>query len=984
MGASRTGDGVIMMSEASTTDYEIAVERVVGFLQQFDLAHFDLACHAAFPLVITPDLLYQIWLRFVPKAPWTAVARVLLSRLCREVGYELYEMDIAVRNLLLTELKNNEEFNQDKPRLEELADFLASYVTKQFAGDNPHTKNLAQAQRWTALAYTKPDRLSRELLEAINLKLQDKNWKELFRLSSLVETFAEPLAKFAPLLITYARGIERLTCGDPIIAEELFRRLPKPKRYIEIHGVNVPLLERVYISTFGQGNSSLTVYAFHLRNSINQGLQPTLPEAPRLWEQLVNLGNALNILELQTLRQKLICYEGDRYFPEAEDFWGAEYLTLLQNNEPSLHFQVPPQPGGLELQGLLCPFRLHDTYAIDLTLFSQDTLNIPQLSYLNPQNAILENIHASLGQTLLLFGQPSETQEDNYQALADACVAQLLPEAADITKLVGTGSLLGNTIFEYENNQSDSDQKLHILVWFKCQDMNSSHMDRVAEILLHLLWCRHKILYVYNQYLWCASQVKQLCNSLEGYRRSFNQISQQLNERSQLIDLLTKFKEIEFEYFGYLKDLEEHEKTLAINELNYKTYLDKLEKLLFTNFGFCQDFLNKINSEIQQQHQEYNRYLNHIKSFLINKNTVIIQWQISENYFKVYIIIKKESAYPIIWQSSAENGSGLSDWANEYFQDYQENQEQWQEQLLLRLQKLARILHLDEILNYLPTTCDQLILIPHRFLHCIPLHALPLADGSCLLDRFPGGVRYAPSCQLLQLVQTRQRPEFSHFFAIQNPTRDLAYTDIEIETIKQYFPYADVLAKAAATKDVLNNPTLHSVHCLHFSGHSDFNTNSPLQSRLFFADESVTLAEIFTLDLSQCRLVTLSASETALTDWTNASDECIGFPSAFLLAGSASVVGSLWAPNDLSTAFLMIKFYQNLQRGFTVAVALNQAQLWLQNITKAELKFWITANSLSLDPAMRQNFNKRLHKLPDDQKPFQDPFHWAAFCAIGQ
>jgi hypothetical protein len=48
-----------MMSEASTTDYEIAVERVVGFLQQFDRAHFDLACHAAFPLVITPDLLYK-------------------------------------------------------------------------------------------------------------------------------------------------------------------------------------------------------------------------------------------------------------------------------------------------------------------------------------------------------------------------------------------------------------------------------------------------------------------------------------------------------------------------------------------------------------------------------------------------------------------------------------------------------------------------------------------------------------------------------------------------------------------------------------------------------------------------------------------------------------------------------------------------------------------------------------------------------------
>jgi CHAT domain-containing protein len=106
----------------------------------------------------------------------------------------------------------------------------------------------------------------------------------------------------------------------------------------------------------------------------------------------------------------------------------------------------------------------------------------------------------------------------------------------------------------------------------------------------------------------------------------------------------------------------------------------------------------------------------------------------------------------------------------------------------------------------------------------------------------------------------------------------------------------------------------------------------------------LTVEEIFKLDLIQCRLVTLSASETAITDWTNGSNEYIGFPSAFLLAGSASVVGSLWGIDDLSTALLMIKFYQNLQIGLTIAVALNQAQLWLRDITKIELEQLINAN----------------------------------------
>ena len=74
--------------------------RVEGFAEQFGEIHRNLARHAAFPLVLTPDLLYQIWANFVPEAPWVAVAHVLLSRLCRQVGYEIYEMDIADRNLL--------------------------------------------------------------------------------------------------------------------------------------------------------------------------------------------------------------------------------------------------------------------------------------------------------------------------------------------------------------------------------------------------------------------------------------------------------------------------------------------------------------------------------------------------------------------------------------------------------------------------------------------------------------------------------------------------------------------------------------------------------------------------------------------------------------------------------------------------------------------------------------------------------------------
>jgi CHAT domain-containing protein len=372
-----------------------------------------------------------------------------------------------------------------------------------------------------------------------------------------------------------------------------------------------------------------------------------------------------------------------------------------------------------------------------------------------------------------------------------------------------------------------------------------------------------------------------------------------------------------------------------------------------------------------------------IPQLLYDDETALIEWYFLDEVFLTFIITAQSSLY--IWISEPNDLQAILNWEREYQNKYKNQKVEWQSDLKYLLESLAEILHLNDILNYVPTGCDRLILIPHRFLHLFPLHALPL-NGEVLLDRFKRGVSYAPSCQLLQLNQKQTIPEFNHFFAIQNPTNDLPYTNVEVETICSFFNSNQVLVKQKATKAAFEaNLGLPLVYCNHFYCHGKFNVESPLESALTLANnECLTLGEIFELNLNQCYLVLLSACETGLTDFTSISDEYIGLPSGFLYAGAANIVSSLWTVNDLSTAFLMIKFYQNLQAVHSVAVALNQAQIWLRDITKAELKAWITANSLPLDPAMRQNLNKRLHKLQDDQKPFQDPFHWAAFCAIGQ
>jgi len=395
----------------------------------------------------------------------------------------------------------------------------------------------------------------------------------------------------------------------------------------------------------------------------------------------------------------------------------------------------------------------------------------------------------------------------------------------------------------------------------------------------------------------------------------------------------------------------------------------------------------------------------------LSDRTAIVEFYITSDKLLVFIVTQ-QTQQPIVLSPDLINLDKLTNWANSYLKAYSSKKSHWQRRLTTRLHLLAKILYIDEIIKQIPTKCNRLILIPHRYLHLLPLHALPLAGNSSLFERFPEGVSYAPSCQLLQLAQTRQRPEFTHLLAIQNPTEDLAYTDIEVEALQHYFKTTNIFKKDLATREAINSASLNAAHCVHFGCHGYFNGTYPRKSALLLADAKIDslppesneenylnlqngsifdLSKCLTLDaifdrnfnLECCRLVILSACETGLIDWSNTSDEYIGLPSGFIYAGAFIVISSLWTVNDLSTAFLMIRFYQNLEKGLTVTLALNQAQLWLRDITKAELKAWSAANPFPLNPTIWQNIRRRLSKLQDNQKPFQDPFYWAAFCAIG-
>ncbi|MEH1840138.1 MAG: CHAT domain-containing tetratricopeptide repeat protein [Nostoc sp.] len=387
---------------------------------------------------------------------------------------------------------------------------------------------------------------------------------------------------------------------------------------------------------------------------------------------------------------------------------------------------------------------------------------------------------------------------------------------------------------------------------------------------------------------------------------------------------------------------------------------------------------------------------------LLYRETAIIEWYIFNNCFRAFIITR-DNDKPIIWDSSQQDLNALIDWINEYLRDYYNQEDidkiQWQNQLEERLKKLAEIIHFEEILDKIPKQCDRLIFIPHRYLHLFPLHALPVKE-SYLIDLFPNGVGYAPSCQLLQQLQLRQRPDFESLFAIQNPTEDL-YQGYEkdlgaVAAIKKQFTDAQILKQDQAKKSAIlcinenpHNVTLHEkllkANCAFFFCHGYFNFASPQDSGLQLADGNLTLADIIThFKLENCRLVTLSACETGFTDITSASDEYIGLPSGFLLAGSTNVVSSLWTVSATATALLMIKFYEELQQQNNIVLALNTAQRWLRDTTVQGFQDWLINSSLSWGCKIYLNKYFAANHENALTKPFESPFYWAAFCNIGK
>jgi len=286
-------------------------------------------------------------------------------------------------------------------------------------------------------------------------------------------------------------------------------------------------------------------------------------------------------------------------------------------------------------------------------------------------------------------------------------------------------------------------------------------------------------------------------------------------------------------------------------------------------------------------------------------------------------------------------------------------------------------------------TATSFIIAPDAILNLLPFEALRDAQGEYLLKSRV--ISYVPSGTILNMLRhgEKQKPAPKPLLAVGDveyenqggagrriPTpasirgriergiadfsgiglHDLPETRAEVEEIgKIVGSGAVILLGKDATETGFKKQPLDQFRILHLAVHGFADTQYPERSALVLGadpqssdDGLLQVREIIRLRLS-AELTTLSACDSGVGK-LQGQEGISNLVEAFLVAGSKSVVASLWSADDTFASALMEQFYRRLAQGEDTSSALRNAKLDL------------------------------LTKYGDQVSPF----YWAAFIAVGE
>jgi CHAT domain-containing protein/tetratricopeptide (TPR) repeat protein len=299
-------------------------------------------------------------------------------------------------------------------------------------------------------------------------------------------------------------------------------------------------------------------------------------------------------------------------------------------------------------------------------------------------------------------------------------------------------------------------------------------------------------------------------------------------------------------------------------------------------------------------------------------------------------------------------------------------------------------------------------------------------------------ISYVPSASVFVSLMEKHRPvQASSFLALgdpdfrmnphpdppasgvlmhRGPTKSaymrLPGTRIEVQAIAAMVKSGTILLGSNSSEqrldELLQQGKLKTYRLLHFATYAEIDSANPDRSALILAMDRLpdplvqarqgkkvydgrltvkTIRDTWELDAD---LVVLSACESGMGKETGEGH--LGFTQALLSRGARSVIVSRWKVDDMATALLMIRFYENLLgkrpgiKPMTRSASLEDAKRWLRSLPRTEGERVAVLHAGGVLQG-----NEGVQKTPDKVKkielkgdhPFAHPYYWAAFTLVG-
>ena len=285
---------------------------------------------------------------------------------------------------------------------------------------------------------------------------------------------------------------------------------------------------------------------------------------------------------------------------------------------------------------------------------------------------------------------------------------------------------------------------------------------------------------------------------------------------------------------------------------------------------------------------------------------------------------------------------------------------------------------------------QHVILVPHRWGHLAPLHALYWRGAPLIAART---VSVLPSASALRFLPRAAPPRGGPLLAVGDPTNmsrrrpgeaaatggfgALPWSGAQAAEAVTWFAGSPAPLLGATAREQAVRDGLAGARVVHFATHGILD-EAPLLACVVLAEgDTLDVWELLGLPLD-ADLVTYSTCDSAGTPVTP-GDEVVGLAWLTLAAGARAVVASLWKVSELSTAVLMRAFYAGLRDGRPPHEALAAAQQHVKGLTRATAAPEIAALRAAAVAAGRPDPG-----APDDvPADFSHPFHWAGFVLIG-